>query len=282
MTKATNNDLGIAAVVNSIQKQHPFSARNVVPCGTNSGGKELLRMHVSKSAHATSSCRGNCPDDISIVQRQREWKISDAIHWEMSFWQELNSWWAPSGAPATATPAAIGSEVPETPKLGLEPGRPAVVAFLRHCGCPFAEKTFLNLREAAKENKHVDFVVVSHSDEESTDKWLKALPQAGSEPSNVRVVVDHKLEIYAAWGLGPSSYAHVLAPASMWSAWKLGRDEGIDVRPTESGSRWQTSGTFAVDADGILRWGGPAGRADEIPALDAAVQSLSSSSKAKL
>ena len=39
----------------------------------------------------------------------------------------------------TAAPPAIGARVPELP--GLRPGRPAVVAFLRHVGCPFAEAT---------------------------------------------------------------------------------------------------------------------------------------------
>jgi hypothetical protein len=192
----------------------------------------------------------------------------------MSLWQELNSWlWAPT-APPTAEGPKVGITAPDTPKLQLQPGRPAVIAFLRHCGCPFAEKTFLNLRELAKDNKDIDFIAISHSDEDSTNTWLKSLPQAGSEPSNVRVVVDDKLEVYAAWGLGPSGYGHALAPASLWSAWKLGRDEGINVRPTESGSRWQTSGTYAVDRKDVVRWGGPAVRADDIPDLEAAVASL--------
>ena len=146
-----------------------------------------------------------------------------------------------------------------------------MIAFLRHCGCPFAEKTFLNLREVAKSHKEIDFVAVSHSSEEATNSWLRNLPQAGSEPSNLRVVIDEKVEIYAAWGLGSSSYAHVLSPGSMYGVWRLGREEGIWNRPTESGSRWQTSGYFAVDSEGVVRWGSAAKRADDIPDFEAAV-----------
>ncbi|KAK5175540.1 uncharacterized protein LTR77_000679 [Saxophila tyrrhenica] len=192
---------------------------------------------------------------------------------KMTFQQELNSWWSPN-APETAEVPQVGSKALNTPKLQLEPGRPAILTFLRHCGCPFAEKTFLNFREIAKDNKDLDFIAVSHSDEEATTTWLRSLPQAGSEPSNLRIVVDDKVEIYAAWGLGISSFAHTLSPASMYSVWKLGRTEGVWNRPTESGSRWQTAGTYSVDGDGVVRWGGPAQRADDIPDLEAAVQSV--------
>ena len=137
------------------------------------------------------------------------------------------------------------------------------------------------MREAAKNFKDVDFIAVSHSDESSTESWLKSLPQAGSEPSNLRVIVDDKLELYSAWGLGPSNYAHVLSPWSLHGAWRLGKNEGIWNRPTESGSRWQTSGTFAVDGSGLVRWGGPAKRADEIPDFEQAIQSLQNGSKAE-
>lgn len=86
--------------------------------------------------------------------------------------------------------------------------------------------------------------------------------------------MDANCEAYAAWGLGVSGYAHALSPWSLYEVWKLGREEGIWNRPTESGSRWQISGSYAVDAEGMVRWGGPAERADEIPDLEAAVRSL--------
>ena len=44
------------------------------------------------------------------------------------------------------------------------------------------------------------------------------------------------------------------------------------VRPTESGSRWQKSGSFAVDRNGVVIWGGAAERADWIPNFEEAVK----------
>jgi hypothetical protein len=81
----------------------------------------------------------------------------------------------------------------------------------------------------------------------------------------LQVVVDESREAYTAWGLGVSSFGHVLSPSGLYSVWKLGREEGIWNRPTESGSRWQTAGSFGVDANGVVRWSRPAQGADEIP-----------------
>ena len=46
------------------------------------------------------------------------------------------------------------------------------------------------------------------------------------------------------------------------------------VRPTESGSRWQKSGSFVVDTNGMVRWGGAAERADWIPDFEEAVKAV--------
>jgi hypothetical protein len=37
---------------------------------------------------------------------------------------------------------------------------------------------------------------------------------------------------------------------------KLGKEEGIWNRPTESGNRWQTGGNYGVDKNGIVQWNG--------------------------
>jgi len=191
----------------------------------------------------------------------------------MSLYSELSSWWAPTHPPLDKTPL-VGEAAPDSPKLKLSPGQPAIIVFLRHCGCPFAEKTFLNLREVARANRLVDFIVVSHSDEAATHIWLNSLPQAGSESSNLRVVVDDKLEVYAQWGLGSATYWHVLNPWSLYEVARLRGEEGIVNRPTESGSRWQRSGFFAVDGTGVVRWGRAADKADDIPDFEEAARAL--------
>jgi len=185
----------------------------------------------------------------------------------MTFQQELSSWFAPRDDKTTPEPPTIGSQAPATSKIQLSLA-PLVITFLRHCGCPFAEKTFLNLREVARDHRDTTFLAISHSSQAATDSWLASLPQAGSEPDNLQVIVDEDREAYSAWGLGVAGFSHVLSPAGLYGVWKLGREEGIWNRPTESGSRWQISGTFGVDGTGVVRWSRVAERADEIPDLE--------------
>lgn len=66
----------------------------------------------------------------------------------------------------------------------------------------------------------------------------------------------------------------MLNPWSMWNVYVLGREEEIWNRPTESGSRWQTAGSWAVDGEGTVRWGGVAGSADEVRDFGEAVEKL--------
>jgi hypothetical protein len=133
-----------------------------------------------------------------------------------------------------------------------------------------AEKTFDQLRKAAAKNPHVNFIAISHSSEEATEKWLIAV---GGE-WDVTVIVNADRELYAQWGLGISNLWHVLNPWSLYSVFQLARQEKITNRPTESGNRWQTSGSFAVDGEGIVRWSKVANAADEIPDFDEALKAL--------
>ena len=184
----------------------------------------------------------------------------------MTYQQELKSWLFPNPI-AVADPLSIGSSAPSTPELADLSGKPFVITFLRHCGCPFAEKIFLRLRSSASSHPDVAFIAVSHSDQASTDKWLAAVGGAG----HVKVIVDSERKIYAAWGLGTSSFWHVLSPGGLWNVYKLGKEEGIWNRPTESGTRWQTGGSFGVDGKSIVRWGQAAPGADWVPDFEDAI-----------
>lgn len=133
-----------------------------------------------------------------------------------------------------------------------------------------AEKTFRQLAHLSNKHPEVHFIAVSHSDQSATDKWIISV---GGEWS-VEVIVDEKRELYAAWGLGVSSAWHVLNPWSMYSVFRLAKDEKIWNKGTESGTRWQTAGTYAVDTDGVVKWGGPAKAADDMPDLRAALKAL--------
>ncbi|KAI9814180.1 MAG: hypothetical protein M1827_003346 [Pycnora praestabilis] len=189
----------------------------------------------------------------------------------MSFRQEATSWLFPR-ALDTAPAPTIGARAPSTDKLTMPnaDGKPTIIAFLRHCGCPFAEKTFLNLRSTAEAHPHTQFVAVSHSDSDATNKWLAGVGEA----SPVQIIIDPDRELYARWGLGLSSTWHMLSPWSLWSVIKLGREEGIWNRPTESGTRWQTAGAFGIDSKGIVKWGKAADTANDLPDFQEAIKKV--------
>lgn len=146
----------------------------------------------------------------------------------MSFRQEVASWTFPSQLPTSSAPS-IGANAPTTSKLQLlnPDQKPTILTFLRHCGCPFAEKTFLSFRLTASTHPSIHFAAVSHSNQSATDKWLEAI--GGAE--NVHISVDSDREIFAQWGLGVCSFWHILSPANMWSLYELGREQGIVSKP---------------------------------------------------
>ncbi|KAF8216833.1 hypothetical protein K438DRAFT_1901435 [Mycena galopus ATCC 62051] len=189
----------------------------------------------------------------------------------MTFRQELNSFWVPKAKTTQPLPE-VGSKAPSSDRLQLPnpDGRPTVITFLRHCGCPFAEKTFKALCATAAHSPDIRFIAISHSDQSATDRWLAAVGAS----DGVEILVDADRNVFAQWGLGNSSFSHFMSPSGLWAAYRLGKDEGIWNRPTESGNRWQTSGSFAVDVQGTVRWGGAMRSASEIPNFEEAVEIL--------
>ncbi|MEA2479827.1 MAG: hypothetical protein QOJ07_1749 [Thermoleophilaceae bacterium] len=157
---------------------------------------------------------------------------------------------------------AVGSSVPRLD--GAVVSGPAVVAFLRHTGCPFAEWTARELRRAAAEHPDVEWVAVSHASAAATAAWAEAV--GGLD--GVRLVVDPERRDYAAWGLGRSSIGHFAGRRSLTQVARLARD-GIRNRHPD-GTRWQQAGTFAVGADGRLRERHLPAHAGELPDLAAA------------
>jgi len=56
--------------------------------------------------------------------------------------------------------------------------------------------------------------------------------------------------------------------------YKLGREENIWSTTVESGNRWQIGGAWAVDKMGVVRWGGVAKTADDLPGLEEGCRAL--------
>ncbi|QPH16923.1 hypothetical protein C2857_001663 [Epichloe festucae Fl1] len=185
------------------------------------------------------------------------------------FWAEIESLKFPE-AKNVANEPTVGAKAPSTAKLPLPNGQKTIILFLRHCGCPFAEKTFKTLAAISDQHRDIHCVAVSHSSLEATERWV---PQVGGA-WQTEVVVDEGRDLYADWGLGLSSTWHAFNPFSLYSAYRLGTDEGIWNRATESGSRWQKSGAFAVDGDGTVRWLHVSQTANDLPDLNAALRAL--------
>jgi hypothetical protein len=160
-----------------------------------------------------------------------------------------------------------GDRAPELPGMPAD-GRPAIVAFLRHTGCPFAEQTLRMLREQAAGSPGVRWIAVSHAAPEGTSRWCAAVGGAGA----VDILNDPSRLTYAAWGLGRTTLGHFAGMRSLAAAASLAR-QGIRNRHP-SGTRWQSAGTFALDGDRVVRWRHLPEHAGDLPDLEQALQAL--------
>ncbi|KAE8454519.1 hypothetical protein EG329_000142 [Mollisiaceae sp. DMI_Dod_QoI] len=198
----------------------------------------------------------------------------------------LKSWTTPPPPAIEVAPAPVwGTRAPRCEgengrgKLELPPldGRPSVVVFLRHTGCPLpssvAEKTFIEARRLANKFPRLSFVCISHASKEATDRWVSQVGGAWS----MTIIIDTEREIYAAWGLGVSTTYHLLNPWTQVAMRKLGTEEGIWAREVSgdgSANRWVVGGAWGVDEVGNIRYGGASKTADDIPDLVEACKAL--------
>lgn len=100
----------------------------------------------------------------------------------------------PRSSPQTASLPSVGEAAPAFPSSSdikvvqggsggqdinfATPSKGTLVAFVRHCGCPFAEKEIKLLSQVDKQyggQGEVQIVVVQHSDEEETKKWWERI-----------------------------------------------------------------------------------------------------------
>jgi hypothetical protein len=167
----------------------------------------------------------------------------------------------------TATPPAVGAQAPDLP--GLHTGRAAIVGFLRHVGCPFAEATVRHMATLATAHPAIDFIAVTHSDEKPSRRWCDAF---GGAPG-VHLVPDPDRAHYATWGVALSDREHFAGKNSLAAVGRL-LDEGIHNR-WASGNRWQAAATFAIDPAHIVRWRHFPAHAGDLPQLPDAITALS-------
>ena len=171
----------------------------------------------------------------------------------------------PRALPTAAIPQ-LGDPAPPLP-VSLN-GRPAVVAFLRHAGCPFAELTMQRLRDAAGAWPQVQWIAISHAPAPATSRWCEQVGGCGG----VSVASDPSRAAYARWGLGRTNLGHFLGRRSLGGAMSLARSGVRNRHP--HGTRWQMAGTFALDREGIVRWRHLPAHAGDVPDLEPAVRTV--------
>lgn len=172
----------------------------------------------------------------------------------------------PQRIPVAAFPA-LGSMAPVVPPLGEVKG-PAVVTFLRHVGCPFAEATVRSMSELVERHAEVTWIAVSHARLEATDRWCADVGAS----RHIRLVIDEHRSAYAGWGLGMTSLRHFMGRRSLRAVARLAR-QGIRNRHPV-GTRWQRAGTFAVDERGAVVWRHMPAHAGDVPDLAQALKAL--------
>jgi hypothetical protein len=173
----------------------------------------------------------------------------------------------PPPATPTAPPPSVGTAAPELPD-GAPAGRPLVLAFLRHTGCPFAEWTARELRAAAERDPDIGWVAISHAPAEATTDWAAAVGGLGG----ATLLSDPERGSYADWGLGRSSLGHFAGRRSLAQVAKLARTGVRNRHP--HGTRWQQAGAFALDAKGTVRWRHLPAHAGDLPDLREAASAL--------
>lgn len=136
--------------------------------------------------------------DVVLTQQSPSSRINSPYHHTNLLTQKMTSYLPhdiqsllPRSSPKAAQPPSVGEQAPSFPSdikivqggstsniSYSTPSKGTLVAFVRHCGCPFAEKEVKLLGEVDKKHGgqgEVQIVVVQHSDEEETRAWWKRI-----------------------------------------------------------------------------------------------------------
>lgn len=167
----------------------------------------------------------------------------------------------PRSSPPTSPLPTINSHAPSplgNQNLPSGTSHPTLIAFVRHCGCPFAAKEIRVLTELLGKYPELRVVVVQHSSAEESRAWLERIGTARALEAftdRFTLVSDEKREVYAKWGIGQVGWLGLINGEMISKIKTLQKEDGIGLTQTGEGSwRWQNSGGFAVDGDGKVKW----------------------------
>ncbi|KAK0392894.1 hypothetical protein NLU13_2388 [Sarocladium strictum] len=190
----------------------PFDFSGFSSTDPNPDGREPNKLRKQRPDGATAPSRDD--DDEGGSGAWTSWMSLKSLP------LTVHPWLSPPPPPVdVARVPRIGDPAPRDAegRLVFVRGRRTLVVFLRCVGCAFAQKTFLNLRTLSnKYNGALDCVAVSHSSAQATRRWIDMLGGAW----DVRVIIDERRALYAAYGLGLGSVWYVLNPATQVQGWR--------------------------------------------------------------
>ncbi|KAK4051566.1 hypothetical protein OIV83_002706 [Microbotryomycetes sp. JL201] len=185
----------------------------------------------------------------------------------------------PSQHPTVAPPLKVGSTAP------LLPGEPGfdtstIVAFVRHCGCPFAEKEVKTLAAEANDawsgGRELRVVVVTMSSEAVSMEWFDNVGGKDFQHRDrVRLISDPDRTLYGQFGLGTLSFGALFGLETLKSLRGLASEGIVNTATRDGSNRWQNSGGFAIDRGGQIKWVHVAKDASDVSNWQEAKRSLS-------
>ncbi len=158
---------------------------------------------------------------------------------------------------------SVGDRAPSLP--GVQSSAKKFVAFLRHSGCPFAEATIKSMRHFSSKYPDIEFVAVTHGDDEITRNWLDNI----GGTAGITHIHDDTRVLHGRWGIGFSDRKHFTGLDTLASVFLL-LFKGIRNRE-DTGTRWQRSATFYVDVNSTVIWAHEAEKAHDLPDIGQAI-----------
>ncbi|PWN35177.1 uncharacterized protein FA14DRAFT_160437 [Meira miltonrushii] len=184
---------------------------------------------------------------------------------------------AGSSASKPAKVPQVGEKAPQIEGINYTSSS-HIIAFVRHCGCPFAEKEVRQLAEISKSHQNIRIVVVAHSDESVVQDWFKRIGEPHFDKqaleSRVTVKADPNYTLFNAFGIGQLGWTQLFT-RQIFGSLKSLASEGIKNTQTGHGSnRWLNSGGFAIDHGGNVRWAKVAEQAADVCNYEEAVKTV--------
>jgi hypothetical protein len=140
----------------------------------------------------------------------------------------------------------IGDSAPQLEDVNYS-SNPHLIAFVRHCGCPFAEAEVKSLGNVQKSHSQVKVIIIAHSEQDVVNEWFDRVGKSSfSSLENVTVLADPKYEVYDKFGIGQLGWSGLFS-SSMITELRSLASQGIKNTSTGKGSnRWQNSGGYEL------------------------------------